>query len=80
MAWAFIELNEIDALGFVNQQTGGHHQFLTIQGLWLAMFTYALAVASDLFPANELFVVCRRTLLLIALPVRLSLAILAPLI
>jgi len=68
MRWGFGALGEFVPDAWINQQRGGHFQFLTIQGLFLAKATLVLCIMSDFLPQNLALMRTRRAALMIALP------------
>ncbi|KZT68198.1 hypothetical protein DAEQUDRAFT_751434 [Daedalea quercina L-15889] len=69
MAYGFASLKYMPVDQFISSQKGGHSQFLTIIGLWLAIMTMTLGVASDLFPTITVFRKIKRLVLMVALPI-----------
>jgi hypothetical protein len=69
MSWGFQQLSTLAIDEWLSKQKGGHYQYLTNQGLILAIITMALSLLSDLAPLGPIKRL-KRTLLLISLPVR----------
>lgn len=68
MCWGFQQLHTLAIDEWLRTQKGGHFQFLTNQGLVLAIITMSLSLISDLFPLGTVKQL-KRAFMLISLPV-----------
>jgi len=68
MTYGYISLRTLPVDAWMRNQHGGHSQFLTIQGLWIAWTTMIVSLVLDLFPSIAVFRTIKRALLIIALP------------
>lgn len=71
MYYGFNQLHTLEIDEWISQQKGGHFQYLTNQGLVLAGITMVLSFLADLMPLRPLRRL-KRSLLIIALPVRVT--------
>ncbi|KAI0736998.1 FAR-17a/AIG1-like protein [Fomitopsis betulina] len=69
MAYGYLNLKQLPVDKFINTQKGGHSQFLTIIGLWMACANMTLGLVSDLLPTVAFFRKSKRLVLMIALPI-----------
>ncbi|PCH38129.1 hypothetical protein WOLCODRAFT_136059 [Wolfiporia cocos MD-104 SS10] len=69
MVHGYRSLRNVPFDAFIRTQKGGHGQFLTIIGLFMAVITMVSGLGSDLFPSLPIFRTVKRTVLMIALPV-----------
>ncbi|EPT06093.1 hypothetical protein FOMPIDRAFT_1110353 [Fomitopsis schrenkii] len=69
MAYGYLSLKQLPVDKFINTQKGGHSQFLTIIGLWLACANMTLGLASDFLPSVTLIRKAKRLVLMVALPI-----------
>jgi len=68
MAYGYNSLGSLAIDTWIKSQTGGHFQFLTIQGLSVAWLTMVMSLAADLFPSSVAIKKVKRVLLMTALP------------
>jgi len=68
MAYGWVALHQFVPAAWIEDQVGGHFQFLTIQGLCISFATMLLSLAVGLLPSNAALLWAKRTLLMIALP------------
>ncbi|OCH95044.1 hypothetical protein OBBRIDRAFT_788778 [Obba rivulosa] len=68
MTYGFASLGTLPADEWIRRQKGGHFQFLTIQGLVVALLTMAVALAADFLPSLNALKFLKRTLFMIAMP------------
>ncbi|EKM55482.1 uncharacterized protein PHACADRAFT_256130 [Phanerochaete carnosa HHB-10118-sp] len=68
MTYAWFELDSLPHSTLVQQQKGGHFQFLTIQGLVVAWLTMVLSLSADVFPSIKAIRKVKRALFMIAMP------------
>jgi len=68
MAYGWFGLHSLGVNEWISKQRGGHFQFLTIQGLFVAGFTMALSLVLDFAPAITIIKRLKRTVFMIALP------------
>ncbi|KAF9521183.1 hypothetical protein BS47DRAFT_18165 [Hydnum rufescens UP504] len=64
MAYGYLSLPSLPNDKRIRQQTGGHWQFLTLQGLAVAFITVFLSLLVDLFPGANLVISVKRTVLM----------------
>ncbi|KAH9842702.1 FAR-17a/AIG1-like protein [Rhodofomes roseus] len=69
MAYGWFSLKGLAVDQFISSQKGGHSQFLTIIGLWMAITTMTLGLASDVWPSITMFGKIKRLVLMVALPI-----------
>jgi len=69
MAYGYYSLKQMPVDKFISTQKGGHSQFLTIIGLWLAFTAMTLGLASELSPTMTVFRKIKRLVLMVALPI-----------
>ncbi|EMD38445.1 hypothetical protein CERSUDRAFT_113609 [Gelatoporia subvermispora B] len=68
MTYGFASLSTLPADEWIQRQKGGHYQFLTIQGLVVALLTMAAALVTDFLPSLILLKAIKRALFMIAMP------------
>ncbi|KZT11269.1 uncharacterized protein LAESUDRAFT_671055 [Laetiporus sulphureus 93-53] len=69
MAYGYLNLKNVPFNAVIETQKGGHGQFLTIIGLFMAIGTMVLGFTTDLFPSFRAMRKLKRIALMIALPV-----------
>ncbi|KIY49446.1 hypothetical protein FISHEDRAFT_65426 [Fistulina hepatica ATCC 64428] len=69
MAWGWFALGSLGLDAHIRGQYGGHSQYLTIHGLFLAFFTMVASFLADLIPSSQIIKSVKRTLMLCAMPV-----------
>ncbi|OJA10951.1 hypothetical protein AZE42_04646 [Rhizopogon vesiculosus] len=69
MAYGFLRSKTLPLNDRIETQTGGHFQFLTIQGLAAAWLTMAIGIGCDLLPSFTALRTAKRAFLMISLPV-----------
>ncbi|TFK54970.1 hypothetical protein OE88DRAFT_1653557 [Heliocybe sulcata] len=69
MAWGYNNLGSLMQDAWIEKQKGGHSQFLTIQGLLMALLTMAVSLVLDLAPSFAVLRNVKRVLLMVSLPV-----------
>ncbi|KAF9069887.1 FAR-17a/AIG1-like protein [Rhodocollybia butyracea] len=69
MIYGYQRLKGLPIDAVISAQYGGHLQYLTIQGLFLACFTTLTSLVIDLFPSTNFLKPLKRTLLIVSLPV-----------
>ncbi|KAL7409267.1 FAR-17a/AIG1-like protein [Mrakia frigida] len=67
MYWGFHKLHTADFLSDIDNQYGGHWQFLTILGLWTSLLYLFISIFTPLLPS--VLHPLKRIILLLALPV-----------
>ncbi|GLB35054.1 putative MFS general substrate transporter [Lyophyllum shimeji] len=68
MAFGFSSLDKLMINASIGTQYGGHFQFLTIQGLVIALLTMVVSLLLDLFPSSQVLRKCKRALFIVAMP------------
>ncbi|OJA14847.1 hypothetical protein AZE42_00811 [Rhizopogon vesiculosus] len=74
MTYGFLSLKTLPLNDWIKTQTGGHFQFLTIQGLAAAWLTMAIGIGCDLLPSFTALRTAKRAFLMISLPVEIVLS------
>jgi len=74
MAYGYIGIHKLPLTRHIDEQVGGHFQFLTIQGLAISWVTMVISLLCDLFPSVKFFRRAKRAFLMISLPLNVVIA------
>lgn len=68
MAFGFSSLDSLAIEAWIGSQYGGHFQFLTVQGLALALLTMVISLFVDLVPSSQVLRSSKKALFIVAMP------------